>query len=366
MSKTIKKLFLITSSFLLSGSILSSCGYANNPDKSKTLQLKVDLKIDHDSNSVMNDYLQKLSKLVSEKLSMPVNITSSLTADGNTSIDRVKANLTDLAFVSSSSIKSNDKDYIPKLQTLTRAFKFDNAPDFYESGKLDEKAAKTSELFNEIPYRNWTDQNRMWDGNKYEYFYGPADDLISFYRGMILIGGDQETLTKIKEAWTTKNWAMFSSYGIGGGRMSSNGRYIYPLNLLKKHFGNSNLTINNYQSIRGRDIGVNANIHIVFDDMNSFAWTQNKNTNRPNYTFDPNNANSKVEILSFSDPALYDIGVFNKRLDNNVINALSNSIVELAKNNEDPYGPTVGYNGYRVIDNVDTEVYQFQDKAKIN
>lgn len=366
MSKTIKKLFLISSSFLLSSAFVSSCAKANDANNQGTLQLKVDLKIDHDANAIINDYLKNLSQTVSQKLNKPVSITSNFTEDGNTSIDRVKSNLTDLAFVSSSAIKTNDTDYITKIQTLTRSFKFDNTPDFYEAGTLDQKARKISELFNEIPYRNWTDENRMWDGNKYQFFYGPEDDLISFYRGMILIGGDQDTLAKIKEAWAQKNWATFSSYGIGGGRTSSNGRYIYPLNLLKKHFNDPNLTISDYQSVRGREIGTNPKVHIVFDDMNSFAWTQNKNKNVPNYTFNPNDNNTKVEILSLTDPALYDIGVFNKRLINDVINAVSESIVELAKNNQDTYGPTVGYNGYRVIKDVNKEVYQFINKANIN
>lgn len=204
MSKTIKKLFLISSSFLLSSAFVSSCAKANDANNQGTLQLKVDLKIDHDANAIINDYLKNLSQTVSQKLNKPVSITSNFTEDGNTSIDRVKSNLTDLAFVSSSAIKTNDTDYITKIQTLTRSFKFDNTPDFYEAGTLDQKARKISELFNEIPYRNWTDENRMWDGNKYQFFYGPEDDLISFYRGMILIGGDQDTLAKIKEAWARK------------------------------------------------------------------------------------------------------------------------------------------------------------------
>ncbi|SYV94204.1 High affinity transport system protein p37 precursor, partial [Mycoplasmoides gallisepticum] len=155
MSKTIKKLFLISSSFLLSSAFVSSCAKANDANNQGTLQLKVDLKIDHDANAIINDYLKNLSQTVSQKLNKPVSITSNFTEDGNTSIDRVKSNLTDLAFVSSSAIKTNDTDYITKIQTLTRSFKFDNTPDFYEAGTLDQKARKISELFNEIPYRNW-------------------------------------------------------------------------------------------------------------------------------------------------------------------------------------------------------------------
>ncbi|QMT98711.1 DNA repair protein [Mycoplasma tullyi] len=366
MSKMIKKLFLITSSFLLSSTFVASCTKPNDANDQGMLQLKVDLKIDHDANAVIDNYLKNLSQVVTQKLGKPVSITSTFASDGNTSIDRVKANLTDLAFVSSSAIKTNDDGYVPKIQTLTRSFKFDDSPDFYEAGTLDKRAEEISKIFNEIPYRNWTDENRMWDGNKYEFFYGPENDLISFYRGMILIGGDEETLTKIKEAWMQKNWNAFSSYGIGGGRMSSNGRYIYPLNLLKKHFGDKDLTIPNYQSVRGREIGTNPNVHIVFDDMNSFAWTQNKNANVPNYTFNPKDDNTKVEILSLTDPALYDIGVFNKRLPEDVMNAVSEGVVELAQRNQDPYGPTVGYNGYRVIKNVNNEVYQFINKATVN
>ncbi|MDC4182115.1 ABC transporter thiamine pyrophosphate-binding lipoprotein p37/Cypl [Mycoplasma bradburyae] len=363
MFKTTTKLFLAISSFLFCSSFVASC-YDSKKDEALTLRL--DLKIDHDSNSVLPNYLKKLADKVTEKTNKKVNVVSSLTSDGNTSVDRVKSNLTDLAFVSSSSIKKSDVQTVPKLQTLTRAFKYDNSPDFYEANTLGDKAKKTSDLFNEIAYKDWTDQNRMWDGNKYEYFYGPANDLISFYRGMILIGGDETTLMGIKKAWTEKNWDAFSAFGIGGGKMSSNGKYIYPMNLLKKHFNNKSLTIPNYQSVKGREIGNNKEVHIVFDDMNSFAWTQNKNKTTPYYTFDVSKPEEKVEILYFTDPALYDIGIFNNRLPSDIINALSESIVELAKNNEDPYGPTVGYNGYRVINDANTEVYQFQDKAKVN
>lgn len=94
MSKTIKKLFLISSSFLLSSAFVSSCAKANDANNQGTLQLKVDLKIDHDANAIINDYLKNLSQTVSQKLNKPVSITSNFTEDGNTSIDRVKSNLT--------------------------------------------------------------------------------------------------------------------------------------------------------------------------------------------------------------------------------------------------------------------------------
>ncbi|QZX49328.1 ABC transporter thiamine pyrophosphate-binding lipoprotein p37/Cypl [Mycoplasma sp. E35C] len=352
-----KKLFLALSSGLFLAGIASSCARSND-------ELRFELKIDHDANSVLDSYRDKLTELVSNKLNKKIKININVISDGNTIIDNIKANLTDFAFVSSSALRNTDSnEVLPKIQTLTRAFKYDNQELAYGQ-ELNKVSEQVNNLFNEIPYQQWTDDNRMWDGNKYRYFYDTSDSLVKYYRGMILIGGDVDTLTKIKKAWNDKNWEEFASYGIGGGNTTSNGKYLYQLNLLKKHFQKTDLTINNYQIIKGREIGLNKDVHIVFDDMNSFAWTQNNNKQVPSFTWDKNDNNSKVEVLSLTNPALYDIGVFNKKLDKEIVNAISESIIELSNQNKDEYGKTVGYNHYKLINDPEKEVFEFMDLSK--
>ncbi|MBG0730676.1 ABC transporter thiamine pyrophosphate-binding lipoprotein p37/Cypl [Mycoplasma sp. 'Moose RK'] len=266
------------------------------------------------------------------------------------------------------------------LQTLTWSFKnSSNEPKFYQNGldddPLRQSAKKLDLLFNEISYNNWSNLAsgaQKWDGIAYRFFYDESvpKKLISYYRGMILIAGNQEKLAKIRDAWEQKNWEKFRNYGIIHGKQTSAGRWKMQADLIKKHFGKnfffaslSEDLLENpdkfIQKVDGVSIGQDKNFSISFDDEASFAWTKNTGNKKQFY---PTEKDGKIEVFILTNPSSYDIGSFRPGFNRVQADMLVEAFINLAKNGKDTYGPNVGYNGYRHVDQKDPEFRRIHEQ----
>ncbi|WP_341491066.1 ABC transporter thiamine pyrophosphate-binding lipoprotein p37/Cypl [Mesomycoplasma ovipneumoniae] len=280
-----------------------------------------------------------------------------------------------------------DKQLYNGLQTLTWAFK--NSPEspvFYTDGTendpLYKGAKQLNELFNKTPYNEWSsDPNdaQKWDTIAYRFLYDESNPrkIISYYRGMIMIYGDEKTRAEIKKSWHDKDWRKFRNYGIIHGNLTSAGTFKMQNYILKKHFGSSfkSASLNEdrlghsdkYIQGDGHAIGQNPDFRIAFDDEASFAWTENKKDSKQ-YTSSETDSkpDSKVEIFMLTNPASYDIGSFRPKFNKLQADLISEAFVNLAKNGKDEYGPNVGYNGYRIINQQDPEFRKIYAQSKSN
>ncbi|AZZ65463.2 alkylphosphonate ABC transporter substrate-binidng protein [Metamycoplasma phocicerebrale] len=293
-------------------------------------------------------------------------------AENNDTVSLLKKGTVNIATITTPLlIKQKSENIIPIIQTLTRAFKFDlNASDLYSNGlendKLRKIAKNVQELFDKKPYKDWSDEEYKWNGHIYETFYANKDTLVDYYRGIIMIQGNEEQLKQIKKAWEEKDWNTFRNFGIVLGKATSGSKYILPEALFKKHF---NLENNKFTSFaidslknskkylieKAKNIGKGSlkNYHIVFDEMGSFAYTNNKNGNY--YTLE--DPNSKIEFLTATEPLKYNVIAVNKdTFSDEQIKILKEIIFSLWKEGKDNYGPRVGFNGYKIINDIKTEV----------
>lgn len=358
--------WVIPSLFLtiISTSLLISC--ATKSDNT----LIFNISLDHNADTSIEKFFTVFSKKLSGKLNKKINVNFNIVDDSFTKINNIQANKADFAFVNSQAIASNNWfGYTPLIQTLTTVFKEDLELDYYEDGNLQKKAEKTNLLFLSPPYKEWDDIKQKWTGNRYDFLYEPSK-LVSFYRSMILITGSASEITAIKKAWNEKNWNQFMKFGIGHGQTNSASRFELPDLLFRKHFAKNYPGLQNainsdpdkFAVVRGREIGINKNIKIVFDDANSFSWTQNiKGSKRPFYT--PIDPNDRLEILTYSDPLLYDIGIVSNNLSRIYQKAIGEIFIELAQSSEDLYGPSIGYNGYKMINDFEKEVVEIIEKT---
>lgn len=292
--------------------------------------------------------------------------------DNEAKKDLIENHSVSFAFLTYFSILSNDfyKSSFPMIQTLTDAFIFDldsnlNYVDGSENDPLVKIAKNMQNLsFGEnyqYPFSSWkTNKNDSlnydWNGIRYNKFYA-KDKKIDFYRGMIVLSNTQENIKKAKKAWNEKNWNDFRNQGIITGNIDSFGNYELQENLIKKHFNlpNDFKLINDKKDHQDKydidpygtqKIGKSKKFTIHFTDEASFAWTNNlkdKNSYTPL-------EGSVIEILTVTEPTFYDIGVFNKSLDKNLINLLTKSII-FAGDEVKKYGDLLGYNAFKKIDN---------------
>ncbi|CAT04721.1 High affinity transport system protein p37 precursor [Mesomycoplasma conjunctivae] len=245
------------------------------------------------------------------------------------------------------------------LQTTTNAFKDDSELTFFQDNNnlLAEATNNLNKSFLQTPFNNWSnDENGLqkWNGIVYKFLYDLNDKQVNFYRGMIMIAGDDAKRSKIKKAWDDKDFITFRNFGIIHGNESSAGRWKLQENILKQHFGDKFTTlkedkINNpdkYILKEGRDIGQDPNFAIAFDDEASFAWNQNKGDGKRYTSIEPN---GKVEVFALTNPLLYDIGSFRSDFNKKQAELIVQTFINLAENKTDTYGPNVGYNGYRKI-----------------
>ncbi|ENY69155.1 Alkylphosphonate ABC transporter, substrate-binding protein (PhnD) [Metamycoplasma auris 15026] len=263
---------------------------------------------------------------------------------------------------------------IPILQTATKAFKFDadETKDIkYKDGKEDDPlrllAKEAHKLFAEKKYGEWTDKEYKWNGSIYQKFYDDSK-IVPYYRGLVMIHGDEQTRKQIKEAWESKDWEKFRDFGIVTSSEDSGSKYIWQEALFRKHFGKNKFEsfkkdklkandkyITSGNDVKPRNIGQGAikQFHIVFDDLGSFAYTNNS-IGKHFYTPEDN---SQIEFLTATEKIPYNVIAVDKKMFNEKeIAALQDVFVNLAKENKDDYGPIVGFNGYIKINDLQKEV----------
>lgn len=100
---------------------------------------------------------------------------------------------------------------------------------------------------------------------------------------------------------------------------------------------------------------LNRDYHIAFDDEGSYAWTQSVVGNQEYYT---PAVGEYQEILTLTNPLLYDIIAVPAQMDPVQADLIASTFIRLAESGADTFGPSVGYNGYRRITDIDQQFYQ--------
>lgn len=275
----------------------------------------------------------------------------------------------DFAFANATSTIEIDKNNQLQnaLQTTTWAFANDLEPQTYSNGSdndyLVKQAQELSKLFNQTPFNEWQNKQKgpqEWDGVAYRFLYDKNKRQVPFYRGMIMISGNSETLKNIKKYWDNKDFEQWEKFGIIHGEESSGGRWKLEANLIEQHFANyfknKGKTLSEekvkkpqyffQESPQSTSIGQNQNFRIAFDDEASFAWTPNKGDG---LRFTPKNPEEKIEILTLTNPLPYDIGSFRNDFNKIQKYLISQALINLSLNHRDTFGESVGYNGYQRI-----------------
>lgn len=370
-----KIILLLTSGALLLSAplIAASCNQNDDSNKKTVLKFAVNAPwFGNNNHNFFKEIIKEFEKQTERKTESEVKYIS----ENNDLVSLIKKGTSNIAVLTtplfvlqSKNIKNNNM--VPIIQTMTRAFKFEkNYDDRYSDGSENDKlrkiAKKLQDLFDAKPYAEWTNEEYQWDGNIYKYFYGAEDELVEHYRGLVMIQGTKEEREAIKNAWNSKDWNAFRNFGIITGKQTSGSKYILQEALFKKHF---NLEDNKFISFaedklhnsdkytedKAKNIAKGAlkKYHIVFDELASFAYTNNKK----GAYYTPEDANVKIEFLTATDPLKYNVIVVDKNAFSRIeINTLKNIIINIWRDRKDDYGPTVGFNGYKIIEDPEAEV----------
>ncbi|AWX69330.1 ABC transporter thiamine pyrophosphate-binding lipoprotein p37/Cypl [[Mycoplasma] anseris] len=294
--------------------------------------------------------------------------------EANASIlDSLKKGSSDVAILTSAlyenSSVSDKSKYKPFIQTTTTSFVFDQEYSTYVNGSNEDpliKIAKEAEkTFNLKPFLEWNDEEYQWNGSLYKKFYNESN-LVSYYRGAIWIWGTKSELIAIKNAWDNKDWNAFRNFGILLSDETSGSKYQIQEKLFQKHFNKPDQLFQSfafdklkhndkYKIGKAKDMGKGANVHfhIVFDELGSFAYTHNyklkNNQKEMRDYYRPSAENTFVEMLTVTDPIEYNKFVASNKLSTKEIEFLQKAILKVWKDGKDSYGPTVGFNGYKII-----------------
>ncbi|MGY6172410.1 ABC transporter thiamine pyrophosphate-binding lipoprotein p37/Cypl [Candidatus Mycoplasma pogonae] len=272
-------------------------------------------------------------------------------ADDNLSLNNVISSNYDFAFVSAKFVENNDLNklrYYPMVQTLTEAFHFDED----EKANQVAVATKMQAAFDKKPFMEWTQTGEQWNGSRWNFLYS-TNKLVNFYRGMVVISGDETTRNSIKTAWNNRDWNTFRNFGIQGIK-----KFKLFQAYFKNHFNLPNNTFttleedqlqhpNKYSNLEYFKVGQDPEFRISLDDEASFAWTKNTNI-KPSDTTIKFQAPSgeKLEFLTVSPIFKYDVGVFAKTFNKQQAELILKTMEHLAKQGKDIFGPKIGYNGY--------------------
>ncbi|MDE5553339.1 MAG: hypothetical protein K2I67_02220 [Malacoplasma sp.] len=390
--KFISKLLILASGLISIPAIATAC--STNDDNHYVFALSTTAN-QGDFNQFANDVEQTFNKLKKQEsysqYSDLADITISVNNidDNDAKRDLVENGSASFAFLTAKTLTKNNfyQQVNAKVQTLTTAFTFDtDMSKSYVNGldPNDEQGSKDGsidplrEIANNMqkasfgenyqyPFNTWKDTegtapNYNWNGIRYTAFYS-EDKLISGYRGMIFLTGTDAKINEAIKAWDDKNWENFRNLGIMVGKDSSSGNYLLQEQLIKNHFNNlrKNWTIaedrkshqDKYDTDSyGTSKTNNENFTIHFSDEASFAWTHYDGTTTDYSTI----SNGKIKILTVTNYALYDIGVFSKNVDARVADLLSESMIYLYNNKNNLYGEGLGYNGYQKIKNIEAEI----------
>lgn len=304
----------------------------------------------------------------------PINIDYKISSDDKTKEALLANGSADFGFLKIKTVIDNNlyKDnYYPIIQTRTNPFVFDkDMEQRYLDGSENDpliKIAKEAQekSFGKKPFSEWEDKEFGWNGYRYESFYD-TDSTTAGYRGMILICGNEDKIKKIRESWNKKDWETFRNYGIIHGDINSIGNFKLQEKLLQKHFGKPELSLledkrehdgkYDFDKYGTEKLGDVEGFSIGFTDEGSFAWTNSKLNSG---SFRTSQKDEKIEILSVTDPSIYDVGVFNKRKLNDLkIELISKSILKIVELDQNNYGAGLGYNGYSLIKDFQSEVLE--------
>ena len=363
--KLMKKLCLPLVVITPLSSLLISCNKTEDITK-----IRIDFKtpwweFKNDERQLLKDNIQdeinnSIKNINYQNIEIEINTNNS---EDNIIVSNVASGKTDIGFCSIGSINSwsNDHQILPIIQTQTNSFKWTDNWSNYQDGMINDPLFQTGqEITDEInKYPKLTDDD--FNGSVYESFYN-FDKKVDFYRGMILIYGTDEEIIAIKDSWKNRDWNSFREFGIITGNTSSSGSFKSQASLLKKHFKNGFTTLledinqntNSYKvNGKGRDIGKDQKYHIAFDDEGSFAWTHNND----NDYFNPKDPQASIEVLTVTEPLKYDVGIASTKIPNSLIQPITNAIINIYKNGLDTLGPRLGYNGYKIINNVQKEIF---------
>lgn len=382
MRKNIKLTSLIIGLFSPIFLSLYSC-YSNND----TYTFYLSSSYDNSSESEIDNgkqFIQKIENVVNQQnylYNLPkIKINYFLANDPQIKISKLKNGSADFAFVPlGKSIEQQLINYSqPKIQTLTDAFTFDNDGEkFYIDGTNNDPLRVIAnnmqkDSFDKIPlFEDWGN-NFGWNGVRHDVFYEKNTItnkyvLTDHYRGMIVLNGTSEEIEKAIIAWDEKDWNSFRDLGIIYGDQDSDGNYKLQELLIKKHFNKEkNWTLNSeiqkFQDKFLKDdygntkMGITNNV-ISFTDEASFAWTP---SNKVSYRA-PNG--KQIKILTVTDPLYYDIGFFSNRIKGQLLDNFIYAFNYLADSNNNTYGSSIGYNGYKEITDYQTEVLDKYNKT---
>ncbi|MBN0970583.1 ABC transporter thiamine pyrophosphate-binding lipoprotein p37/Cypl [Mycoplasma phocoeninasale] len=370
--KTLKKLFIVTAPIAVFSTALISC--------QKDIRFSVNKPWFGEEKS---DFFNKVVEEYNKENKSSNSVSVKFEPNNADIIENIKKGSQNIGIVTSTLFnddKSNKDFMTPIIQTLTRAQKFDlnNFDAKYSNGGQEDSLVKIAneayKSFAEKPYKDWEDDEYGWNGNIYEKFYGTKEQLSEYYRGLVMIQGTDDEIKEIRAAWDSKDWNKFRNFGIGHGKRNSGSKWFLQEALFKKHFNLENNKfvsfaqdlINNqdkYIEMRSRDIarGANTKYHIVFDELGSFAYTYNsdKKTNKVHDYYTPEKSDVKIEFLTVTEALKYNIFVVdNKTFSIDQQKIMANAILNVWKQGKDNYGPTVGFNGYKIIVDFQKEVIE--------
>lgn len=380
-----KNIFLkLTTLFSLFGIVpivLSSCASNDN-----IYYFALDATANEGSyTQFVNDVQQEFNKLKNQdsKYSYIPDIVVKVKTDDDKQ-DAIEKGSADFAFLTAKTLIDNDfyKQVNPMIQTLTTPFIFDtDMTKHYVDGSENDPLRVIAQnmqqasfgLNYQYPLSTWDTQtgpNYNWNGIRYNAFYDESAPLVNGYRGMIVLSGTTTQINNAITYWDNKDWNNFRNLGIITGNTSSAGNYQLEENLIRTHFNlGTNWTIaedrNENPSYYDTDtygtskMGKDANFVIDFTDEASFAWTNNTSGNG-DYT---PRTGAQIQILTVTNPAIYDIGVFSQTVSQDVANLFTQAIINLYENNDNLYGEGLGYNGYSKITNFNSEVIQPMEEA---
>ncbi|MGX9394373.1 ABC transporter thiamine pyrophosphate-binding lipoprotein p37/Cypl [Mycoplasma sp. 392] len=258
----------------------------------------------------------------------------------------------------------------PFLQTLTLAPKYDSEGFFWvdNAKALQQSVMQRNELLTKKPFNEWKNDEYQYKNGIYQSFYD-LKTKIPYYRGDILIVGSPETRSMIKTAWNEKDWQTFRSFNIALGESSSSSKYKFVELLFQKHF---NLKKNQFDSFAiqkqkassnfftypkgsgAKDMKSMPEVHIFLAEEGEWAY---HNSQKEPTLYTPAKTDEQVEILTTTDPILFNVVVANKYMSDDVISLLQNAILS----SKDDWGYWVGINGYEKT-NAD-KITEFYKKA---
>ncbi|QKT05548.1 ABC transporter thiamine pyrophosphate-binding lipoprotein p37/Cypl [Mycoplasma sp. OR1901] len=389
-TKFLNKIFFGGLAFTSIPLVALSC---SNKDKENLKEVKLSIYTgeaqgnltDEEYNKILSQYksqynqfisdLNEELKLINPELKLDINIKGEETYENQ--IQSIQKNETDIVFLSSASIYEKKEDLLKRsggklfLQTYTRKFKGQESNDqSYVDGSTNDPLRKIALNEYEL-YKNKSNYTGSWNGAIYQDLYQDSNNLTPFQRGMIIIVADENTKNEIVKAWEDKDYDKFISYGIGIGSQSSGSKYILPQALFKKHFGPKYKSFLNLQQdpkmqsyikkVKFKEKDTNKDIHIFLDNEGSYAYT--KESKLAKYYESNERPNEKIHFLTVTDVFPYNVGLKSKRISDKDANDISQALINLSKKGKDIFGSSNGFNGYKLIENAETEFWDIIEKS---